>query len=390
LALKRNILFLSSWYPHKEDPTLGIFVKRHAEAVSKIHNVCLIYVRGTQNQKAHFESSINADHGVTEITVTFRKSHKKFGIGTMINWSRYYIGHQLAWRAVKTMRFKPELIHLNIAFPAGIVASSWRFWKRLPFIVTEHWTGYLPEDPQYKDSVFRQLITKMTIGGAKEVVTVSGGLKEAMRAHGLNNKYSIIPNTVDTNFFFYNTPIESRKNYFLVVADLLDRQKNISGIILAMSHLRERYPNTELKIIGQGVDKQTLIELAANLNISDSIHFLGVQEPLVVRNHMQEALATVLFSHFENQPCVIAESFACGTPVIATDVGGIKEHLLPEMGFLIAAGDSEALLNAMQKIVRTKPFDPHVIRQYAIDHFSSVKIGAKFDELYLKYCNIGD
>ncbi|MFM7022715.1 MAG: glycosyltransferase [Flavobacteriales bacterium] len=390
MAERKNILFLTSWYPHKGDTTLGIFVKRHAEAVQKNHNICIIYVRGVLGQKNHFESQINSDKGLTEIFVTYRKSTKKFGIGALINWARFYIGHQLGWRALKIMKFHPHLIHLNVAFPAGIVAFSWRYWKRLPYIVTEHWTGYLPEDGAYQKSMFRRVMTKLIIGDANEVITVSGGLKEAMRNHGLKNNYTIIPNTVDTNFFFYNTPIETRKNYFLVVADLVDRQKNISGIILALSHLYERYPNTQLIIIGSGKDKEMLIELAANLNILNNVNFMGVQDPLVVRNYMQEAMATVLFSHFENQPCVIAESFACGTPVIATDVGGIKEHLLPDMGYLIPTNDSEALLNAMQKIIRTKPFNPHTIRQYAIDHFSSMKIGAKFDELYIKHCKIGD
>ncbi|MCX6181831.1 MAG: glycosyltransferase [Bacteroidetes bacterium] len=390
MAERHNILFLTSWYPHKGDPTLGIFVKRHAEAVHKKHNVCIIYVRSVEGQQSHFETNIHSDNGITEIIVTFRKSKKKLGLAKIINWSRFYIGHQLGWRALKIMSFQPDLVHLNVAFPAGIVATSWKYWKRLPYIVTEHWTGYLPEDNQYNNSWFRKFVTKMVIRNAEEVITVSGGLKVAMQNHGLKNNYTIIPNTVDTNFFFYNTPIENRKNYFLVVADLLDRQKNISGIILTLSHLHERYPNAKLIIIGNGIDKDDLLELTVNLNLTEYVNFMGVQDPVVVRNHMQEAMATVLFSNFENQPCVIAESFACGTPVIATDVGGIKEHLLPEMGYLIPANDSEALLNAMQKIIRTKPFNSHSIRQYALDHFSSVKIGAKFDDLYKKHCKIGD
>ena len=177
----------------------------------------------------------------------------------------------------------------------------------------------------------------------------------------------------------------NRKNYFLVVADLYDKQKNISGTLLAFKHLVERYPNTELIIIGAGRDEQNLKQLSFDLQIDGSVKFLGVQAPVEVRNHMQHALATILFSNFENQPCVIAESFACGTPVIATDVGGIREHLLDTHGFLIAPNDGEALLNAMQKIIRHKAFDPLVIRQYAVDHFSSMVISTKLDELYQKH-----
>jgi glycosyltransferase involved in cell wall biosynthesis len=179
--------------------------------------------------------------------------------------------------------------------------------------------------------------------------------------------------------------MENRKHYFVVVADLYDKQKNISGTILAFRHLVERFPQAELIIIGAGRDETSLKQLTFDLQIDDNIKFLGVQAPVEVRNYMQQALAIILFSNFENQPCVIAESFACGTPVIATDVGGIKEHLLDAHGFLINANDGEALLNAMQKIIRHKAFDPHLIRQYAIEHFSSNVIGSKLNDLYQKH-----
>ena len=385
MAERKNILFLSSWYPHKHDPTLGIFVKRHAEAVHLKNNVVIIFVKSVDHQKTHFDTNIHSDKGVTEILITYRKSKKMWGLRQIINWSRYYIGHQLGWKAVKVMGFKPDLMHVNITYPAGLIARIWKMTKGIPYVITEHWTGYLPEDNRYKDSKIQQIVSKSIVRSADEIITVSGGLKEAMRNNGLKNAYRIIPNVVDTNFFHYNTPMESRKQYFVLVADLYDKQKNISGTLLAFKHLLERYPNTELVIIGAGRDEQSLKQLSFTLQIDNNVKFLGVQPPVEVRNYMQQALATVLFSNFENQPCVIAESFACGTPVIATDVGGIKEHLLDAHGFLIPANDGEALLNAMQKVIRHKAFDPHTIRQYAVEHFSSMVISTKLDEVYQKH-----
>lgn len=385
MADRKNILFLSSWYPHKADPTLGIFIKRHAEAVHLKNNVVIIYVKSVEHQKTHFDTNIHSNSGVTEVMITYRKSKKMWGLRHLINWSRYYIGHQLGWRAVKVMGFKPDLMHVNVTYPSGIIAWLWKKTKGIDYVITEHWTGYLPEDNRYKDSRIQQILSRFVVGSAKEVVTVSGGLKEAMRNHKLKNDYRIIPNVVDINFFYYNTPMEGRKHYFLVVADLYDKQKNISGTILAYKHLLERYPQTELIIIGSGRDEDTLKQLSFDLQIDSNVKFLGVQDPVEVRNYMQQALATILFSNFENQPCVIAESFACGTPVIATDVGGIKEHLLDAHGFLIKAEDGEALLNAMQKIIRHKNFDPLAIRQYAVEHFSSSVISAKLNDLYQKH-----
>ena len=91
----------------------------------------------------------------------------------------------------------------------------------------------------------------------------------------------------------------------------------------------------------------------------------------------------MLFSNFENLPCVIVEAFASGVPVLTTDVGGIAEIVSPERGILIKAEDEEALLKGMVQMLDTsQDYDRKAIRQYAITTFSVEKIGSQIFEQY--------
>ena len=93
----------------------------------------------------------------------------------------------------------------------------------------------------------------------------------------------------------------------------------------------------------------------------------------------------MLFSNFENLPCVIVEAFASGVPVLSTAVGGIAEILSPERGMLIPQGDEEALLRSMNQMLdHCHEYDREAIRDYAIKTFAAQSIGQQIFEVYKK------
>ena len=95
---------------------------------------------------------------------------------------------------------------------------------------------------------------------------------------------------------------------------------------------------------------------------------------------MKQADGLVLFSRKENFPCVIAEAWASGIPVISTDVGGIAEHMDDSRGMLVKSGDENALAEAIVNL--KKDWDKDAIRKYAVDHFSVDAVARQYDEAY--------
>ena len=124
--------------------------------------------------------------------------------------------------------------------------------------------------------------------------------------------------------------------------------------------------------------------MIAEHNAEEYIKTFGMISSQEVSEKMKVASCFVLFSDYENQPCVIVESFATGLPVIAPKVGGIPEILDSSRGILIDKGDEEGLLDAMQNVLEGSVSfkNSAEIRKYCIEHFSQQKIAEQFSEIY--------
>ena len=120
---------------------------------------------------------------------------------------------------------------------------------------------------------------------------------------------------------------------------------------------------------------------AASMNLAEPcVKFTGAISGDEVASQMKECDAVLLFSRKENFPCAIAEAWACGKPVITTDVGGIAEHMNDERGMLINSGDEKALAEAILRL--DKDWDEESIRKYVVDNFSVEAVAKSYSEAY--------
>ena len=126
----------------------------------------------------------------------------------------------------------------------------------------------------------------------------------------------------------------------------------MAGILRAAAALRQPRSDFRLLIVGEGPDRESLERLAAGLALSeDCVRFVGRKDESELAQIMRQADCFVLFSEYENLPCVISEAMASGLPVIATRVGGIPEQVRADMGILVAPGDEAGLTQAMAVVL---------------------------------------
>jgi len=98
---------------------------------------------------------------------------------------------------------------------------------------------------------------------------------------------------------------------------------------------------------------------------------------------MKMASALVLFSRYENLPCVIIEALCCGLPIVATNVGGIKELVNLKNGKLVQSENEEELIRAMVCMIdEYNNFDKEQISLDARERFNYSTIGKQFHQLY--------
>lgn len=159
----------------------------------------------------------------------------------------------------------------------------------------------------------------------------------------------------------------------------LEKVKNIPLLIESFKIANEQINNVKLLIIGDGSEKENLVELSDNLHLQNHVGFLGyIENPYP---YMKKADIITLTSLWEGLPTVLIESMAFGTNVIATNnLDGAGEILLNgEIGYFVKSSP-EALANAIINGVNTEPNKNQLIDR--ANNFSIENSIRKYIELF--------
>ncbi len=157
---------------------------------------------------------------------------------------------------------------------------------------------------------------------------------------------------MDRNAACHAAGLDAARRYLLFVGRLEDKVKRVSALVRAYAPIAVEHPDVDLVIVGDGPDGKKLRKLAAEPGAC-RIHFLGWQsgaEALAPLYNAAESL--VLPSWHEGFPTVVGEAMACGTPVLASQVGGVGELVVDGLsGWLIPPGDDDALAAGLANVM---------------------------------------
>lgn len=164
------------------------------------------------------------------------------------------------------------------------------------------------------------------------------------------DKVRIVPNGVDVERFRPLETSSALRNELGLSPDApvativaaLRPEKNHELFLHAAARVREKNPDARFLIVGDGERRAALEALAAELQLGESVKFLGTRSDIPELLALADTL--VLSSHMEANPVSILEALACGKPVVATRVGSIPESVKDGVnGYLVAPGDAEQL-----------------------------------------------
>ncbi|AYA37501.1 glycosyltransferase family 4 protein [Hymenobacter oligotrophus] len=389
LPLLPRVLMLPKWYPNRYDDQDGDFVARHVAAIAPHTNAVVLFAGVARGPlPGLIECAAEWKAAVPTLRYYYRAAPTGWPVldkplKLLLYFACLWRGYQ---QVVRYWGTKPHLVHVHVLLRTGLFAWWLRVWQGIPYLVTEHWTLYLP--PRSAGiGPMRRWLTRLVVKRAAALHTVSEGLRDAMRHLGFGNPRSaVIANVVDTDLFrpTANKPAPAP---LLVVSAFHDAVKNISGILRVVAGLQSELPHLRLRIAGYGPDAQVLQNLAADLGLlaSGTVQFLGKLPHPAVAHEMQHAAALISFSRAETFGCVLLEARACGCPVVATRVGGVPELFQPEgrFGVLIEPDDEAALGAAIRAVYQEHPqFAPEVLCADAAERCSPAKVGRQFAALY--------
>jgi glycosyltransferase involved in cell wall biosynthesis len=197
----------------------------------------------------------------------------------------------------------------------------------------EEFSDFSPEEWRWKarESLFLAAVCEATAQRGRD----------AVGAH-LAEKVRVVRCGLDAMFLSRAAKPVPSESKFLCVARL-DERKGHALLLRAHARVREAHPDATLTLIGDG-------PLRADLERSRTpgVRFLGWGDHATVVRELESCRCLVLPSDAEGLPIVIMESLALGRPVIATDVGGVRELVRTgETGWLVRPGDEAALTRAM-------------------------------------------
>ncbi len=378
---KPYALHVASWYPVHDKPFAGDFIQRHIQAIADKFPSCVLHVhRIAQVPDSNWQ--VVSQGNFTEYIKYFSC---RFRLLVPLFYALYYLQ---GCKKICKQHGHPALLHVHVLNRIAIVAL-W-LWRRLrvPLFVTEHWTGYHDERFAHLSKLQQSAMRKLT-SGAQWILPVTQHLQRAMAQHGLIGNYAVVPNVVDVDQFQPQPqPLAQDTFRWLHISNLRDGHKNVSGILRVFARFVTAHPGHELHIV-HSHRNVSLEQYADELGLTEGqVKFHGALSHDELAPFVASCRALLLFSHFENFPCVLPEAWAAGIPAVSSAVGGIPEYFSEEQGELCDPGDEVSLFAAMERLYnRYHEFDKVALHNYANEHFSREAVGGRVVALYREYTN---
>jgi glycosyltransferase involved in cell wall biosynthesis len=275
----------------------------------------------------------------------------------------------------------PDLIHAQCVHEAGVAAlTAKREWK-IPYVVTEHFTGYargIMTDAQLARA--RDVFTQ-----ADRVVTVSHALARDIKGYAGSQDIKVIPNLVDTEFFAPPPQVRPRDPFRFLFVGFLTEKKGVADLLRAFAGAFGSRDDVRLDIGGDGELRPSLEKLASELGLGGRVDFLGSLTRDQVRDALWRANAVVSAARVETFGVVLIEAMSTGIPVIVTRCGGPEDFVTENVGRLVPLDNGAEMQKAMQELVSSynswQEAAP-AIRSYAEDNFGERTVGSRLIETY--------
>lgn len=180
------------------------------------------------------------------------------------------------------------------------------------------------------------------------LVTVSKELRDYYAKY-LDKKVFFIPNCLD------NVPTKSAKLEAtnIISVGRLSKEKGFDDLLRLFKRLSQKHPNWHLNIVGDGMEKNQLLDLAKELKLGDKVTFHGYQDKAYINELLLDSSIYVMTSHTESFGIVLIEAMSYGIPVLSyTSAQGANEIIDDgKDGYLIKDRNENEMINKIELLI---------------------------------------
>jgi len=288
---------------------------------------------------------------------------------------------------------KPDIVHTHTS-KAGILGRLAAWITRVPIIIhTPHGHVFWGHFRKIFSAIFF-IIEKIMEPMTDRFIALTKGEKKDYLKLALTRKEKIktIHSGVDVGRFMdIRINVLDKKSMFgippdAIVVGTVGWLLPIKGpmvLLKAMEGVWKHYPDIKLVYVGKGELEEGLKDKAAEMNVTDKVHFLGWRED--IPELMQIMDIFVLPSLNEGMGRVLIEAMASSKPVIGSDVGGVPDLVVPGVnGLLVPPGNAQELSGAILKLIKDKALRKQMGQQgkRRVAQFDISNMIDKIDRLY--------
>jgi glycosyltransferase involved in cell wall biosynthesis len=254
------------------------------------------------------------------------------------------------WGIWLARKWKPDVVLAFFGAPSGIVSLVLKVFFGIPYVVSLR-GGDVPGFRPYDFALYHKLlgpILHVVWRKAAFVVANSEGLKDLGQKFDSKVKIQVIPNGVDVDRF--NPAGRVWRPARLLIVGRVVYQKGIDILLNALAGLKEL--EWSLSVVGDGPKRKELETQTKDLGLANRVKFLGWRDKDQLTEIYRQGNLFVYPSRDEGMPNVVLEAMASGLPVLASQIAGNEELVVPpETGLLVPPEDVENLRNGLRQLI---------------------------------------
>ncbi|TCV97615.1 glycosyltransferase involved in cell wall biosynthesis [Luteibacter rhizovicinus] len=343
-----KILVLTNLFPTPWDPLRGAFNRQQFALLGQRHEVDVLTAVDFRERMAGRRGDVDVPG--------LRTGHFVFVYPPRIGRSLHALCWfaSLMWQHGRRLRAGHyDALLVSWAYPDGAAAGWVARRLGIPYVVKVHGSDLNVQ----AEHALRRVQIRSALRGAGAVVAVSRALGEKAIALGCSpDRVHVVYNGIDNALFSPGSRSDARERVGLpasvpvvLYVGNLKASKGCIDLINAFPAVLAIHPDARLVFVGAGPCRDALLARAGALGCTANVELRGAFPHHALGDWFRAATVLCLPSHNEGVPNVVLEAMACGTPVVATRVGGIPEVVPDYAGTLVPVNDVAALGHALNE-----------------------------------------